>query len=287
MRVLLVIILFCLCLGSYSSCTPAPSSCLTDRDCLGNEECAGGLCRDKATPECTTNSDCSFGTECYSGSCRAISSGCVSNSDCATGQVCEGSKCKEQKSKASEGQACSVSGDCASGLVCVTPLQQNSYACRRRCGKSSDCPSSQYCYDIQGGGASCQNDIGPPRDYRYRVRIISGQVTEKGPDGSAWDAFGGLPDLKVKIFIGGSTLETSEASDSTTANWNYTTSQSFSANDIVNMKVGLYDVDVASDDVIILGEGFKVEKAKLNSYEFENSRLGVVSLKVEVIGSSE
>lgn len=301
----------CLFLSLQVSCAPPAGSCSGDDDCLFGEECIRGFCREGRGPECQRDSDCKSGEECRSnscvkasggcrsdadcgsgeecsnGSCRRRSGGCSSNSDCSRGQACENGACVTQKSKATEGQPCpSGVSDCVSGLVCVIGASLNA-TCQRRCAKSSDCSGGFYCYGLKGGGAACFKDMGPPRDYRYKVRIISARVTERDPNGSAWDTFGGLPDLKVWIFVAGKTYSTSEESDSTSASWNYTTPDSFTASDISAMSVKLYDVDPVDDDLIIEGVKFKITKAKGNVFEFTNQALGVISLKVEVIGVPE
>lgn len=277
---LLRALFFCFVLFACSCAGPEPNAkrvCSSVGDCLANERCVAGFCYSTNNNQ-NSNQNSNQNTNQNTGVC-------FFDNDCIEGMICRSGKCIFQESKAGEGELCSSGDSCAVGLVCVSPSTENNFRCRRRCAVSSDCASSEYCYGIEGGGASCQVDIGPPRDYKYKVIILSGKVTETHPTEGAWDAFGGLPDLYVVISIGGSSVKTSESTDSTSATWNESTSSSYTAEEVSNMTISLYDSDLTSDDLIASWKGFQIKNAKGNLWKLSNESQGVVFLEVQVTGS--
>jgi hypothetical protein len=282
-----VLTFFVFMLVIITSCTPSVVKCSNDDDCLYGEHCIQSIC-ESSSGKCSSDSDCPVGSECSSLLlCVKITPKppeCVRDSDCLLpNQICKNEECVTKPLE--EGDSCtSFSAKCSSGLICS---DSSDGKCVRLCDSSRLCDSQKFCYPAPNDKdkSVCLEDQGAPIDYIYKIQVVSAKVSEKDPNGSGWDPFGGLPDMKVLIRIGGKDYETAEKPDSSFATWNYTISSSFTAEEISKMEVTLIDVDVASDDPIVTLKGFSITKAKGNTFDESSSKYGLISLKIEINGT--
>lgn len=144
-----------------------------------------------------------------------------------------------------------------------------------------------YCYDAGSSGAVClDGSNGAPRDYKYRVKVISAGVEEQHPTRGYWDNFGGnAADLYVYIQIAGATLDTLPSIDNQNkVVWNKEFPNLYTANQISSMTISLYDDDTGPDELIATGEGIKITKAVGETVTYTNSNVGLISMVIQVIG---
>ena len=160
---------------------------------------------------------------CSNGMCNSCTPQC-------NGRECGLDGCGGTCGKCDAGYDCSPAGSCLRNNLCST---------------HSDCTGDgMICY--QG---SCQTPWGK----KWKLTFTEAKVMEKNKEGEAWDAFGGLPDLVAIARVNGNEVfRTNTVSDSTTAEWNKSTTIDFEASTDV-IKYHLFDEDAfgggsSSDD---------------------------------------
>ncbi|HEY4183303.1 MAG TPA: hypothetical protein VGM90_41050 [Kofleriaceae bacterium] len=238
-----------------AACNPitCPSGCCDDTDhCkTGTDATAcggdGAACADCGTGSCTAG-ECVLGcdaTTCVGccnaqGQCVTATSAtvCGKNGDacmpCGSGQGCTGGECA--------GTSClSTCSGCCTGTTCNQTSQFDSNSCGnagdvcKKCGPATICTNGDCTVD---------------QLTRWDMIIVSGQVATTKPDGSAWDAFGGLPDpylcinqqVEPEICI-------SSVSNTLSPVWNATILTDQTPGDIVSRDFWtMYDADVAFSD---------------------------------------
>jgi hypothetical protein len=106
------------------------------------------------------------------------------------------------------------------------------------CSSHDECEWDEFCYD-----AECQAAL----DRDYSVSIYSAQVDEQKPDGSDWDAFGGAPDLYIKMYMeDGDSCVTDTRDDDFSPTWNQSCSFVFDGSD--TFWIEIWDEDISDDD---------------------------------------
>ncbi|MEM9067942.1 MAG: hypothetical protein AAGE52_05525 [Myxococcota bacterium] len=166
----------CLPGGDEASCGSAGLAC---RACEPGETCEDGGC----VPPCeaTCAGCCTAAGECQTGTadaaCGALGSACT---DCGAGR-CDAGMCVDP--------SCAESCDgCCSGDTCLAG--DSSSACGIEGGACLDCGPSFTC-----GGGSCAVDGAS----RWDVLVARAMVPTRDWADRAWDAFGGLPDVYVRL----------------------------------------------------------------------------------------
>lgn len=173
---------------------------------------------------------------CGSAECSATNcAGCCSSS----GACLDGSS---QFSCGNSGNLCDA---CVSPQTCSAVTRTCSGAGSNGCTSSAACPNTT---DICHSG-SCSSGLGRA----YRVTLVSVTVPTTDDTGSAWDAFGGAPDLKGCVAIDSAVpVCTSTVDDVFSATWNQVAQVTVTS--ATKVTVSVYDVDVTTDDYI---DGFE------------------------------
>jgi len=173
-------------------------------------------CSGDARLKCQSN-DWIFSETCANGCSNGECNSCTPQ---CSGKECGLDGCGGTCGNCDAGYDCSPSGSC---------IRNNS------CSTHSDCTNNgMICY--QG---SCQS----PWNKKWKLTFTAAKVTEKNKDGEAWDGFGGLPDLVAIARINGKEVfRTNEVSNSTTAEWNKSTTIDFAAS-TDTIRYHLFDAD--------------------------------------------
>jgi hypothetical protein len=148
---------------AVGTCSTAPPNCPTDRDCTGRECGVDPVCMtscgdcpaerpncNASTGACTCTPNCT-GRECGDDGCGGTCTPeCPAGQTCTAGGVCLGGT----------GDACTITGECATGLLCST----NAFWCWKHCSTNADCVGvglgglnttngfTNYCVDPDGTG---------------------------------------------------------------------------------------------------------------------------------------
>lgn len=141
---------------------------------------------------------------------------------------------------------CAQGFACSAGSTCVA-------GCTRQCnGKVCGSDGCGGSCGTCGRGFACGNagacDVDPTS--QWVITVTTGKVTERDPNGDAWDFPGGLPDPFVCLTINGVAKCTSYASDTTTPLWNEAFPAATALALQTGITVGIWDKDVSSDDAI-------------------------------------
>lgn len=154
-----------LCLGlfvTFARCSPTPEkrACSSVADCIGEEICAEGFCKEQV--KCSSAADCLGTEQCIQGICtqettsketdsrdgsvapeRKIKpdthqSGCTKNSECTAPKVCQQGQCVKPISP-----ECQKDGDCKSGEQCSQGkcIPKSAPGCK----VDTDCKTGQVC----------------------------------------------------------------------------------------------------------------------------------------------
>lgn len=117
----------------------------------------------------------------------------------------------------------------------------------RNCGDDGCGGSCGTC----NGGLSClSGSCGVDPASQWSIRVLGGTISQRGPDGSTWDAFGGAPDPYVCVTIGGARTCTPAIPDSFTPVWNQDLPPATANTLRAGISVATYEEDVASNDTI-------------------------------------
>ncbi len=159
--------------------TSCGSAGLTCRACAAGETCEDGACvppcEATCTGCCTAEGECRVGDD--DAACGVAGAACT---DCGDG-TCDAGMCVA----ASCAETCD---GCCSGDTCLAG--DSSSACGTAGGACVDCGPSFTC-----GSAMCMVDGAS----RWDVLIEQGMVPTRDWEDRAWDLFGGLPDVYVRL----------------------------------------------------------------------------------------
>ena len=129
------------CLTSELVCTLEPSSCEKNG---GSTTTDGDDEQEEAAPTCTGLIDtevCGENEVCCNSQCKSYVHSCTAKEDCYKGQTCTGGVCTGTP------ESCEMND----------PAQQG-------CTQDSDCPDTQHCGGVEGGGIGCVNDCSSDGD---------------------------------------------------------------------------------------------------------------------------
>lgn len=169
---------------------------------------------------------------------------------CGAGRVCASGACKLDL-----GAVCTGGADCASGICVADTGSGTQGRCRSPC--TGSCPGGFNCVPLTSTSACLP---APAATSRWRVAVVSARINQVDPSGAAWDAPGGLPDVKVCLSIGGASAGcTVEASDTLTASYAFVTTASYTHAELASVTVTVIDVDPVSDDTIEVLSGRSVQ----------------------------
>lgn len=167
------------CGGSCSTKCAVGQGCSVAGDCV-SAVCTSGLCR---SPSCTDHVKNGKETDvdCGGGTCMTCANGktCSTNGDCTSG-FCGGGVCRQpaeacfdQIKNGSEtdvdcgggacmtcanGKACSINGDCTSGLCSGGYCRSTGCANDAECGAGNYCDGAARCQPRQANGNVCSAD---------------------------------------------------------------------------------------------------------------------------------
>lgn len=175
--------------GCGSVCGQCPSAaplCSAEGQCKVDcqPKCSGKTCGpDGCGKLCGT---CAANQQCESGTCATRPPKCAGPS--CSGDTCEDNMYVKCSKDANGCLTPSPAVPCPSGQICNVLTD---YKCAP-CTYGFECGDAQVC---QTG--SCVNATG----LTYRFTFYSAKVPEKDANGAAWDAGGGLPDVKACLYL--------------------------------------------------------------------------------------
>jgi len=158
-------------------------------------------------------------------------------------------------------------GCCDGAGVCHPGLDNT--ACGRGRGFCRACSAPFSCVRTDPDEIQTFCDI-PPGD-RFTVDMLAVDVPATKPDGSAWDAFGGLPDLVVDVYAynptGASSVTLPEQSGTLHATWSGTAGATVTTvrEHLSSIQFRVIDADINNDDL--------VERCTFSSYIFTQPKL--------------
>lgn len=135
-------------------------------------------------------------------------------------------------------------GSCSgcSGSPTCTP------ACSgRNCGNDG-CGGS--CGSCEGSLSCLSGTCGVDPSSQWVLTIVDGTVSQRGPDGSTWDGFGGAPDPFVCVTVSGTRHCTRAPADTFSPAWNYELPVATANSLRAGIVVAMYDEDVSTNDTI-------------------------------------
>lgn len=108
----------------------------------------------------------------------------------------------------------------------------------------------------------------------HQITIGSAQIDDSKPNGKSWDAFNGLPDAFVKVFVNGNMqFSTSVKKDTCTPEWNETFTINF--NDGDKIVIEMWDEDMASNDLIGRWKSTELPGGEISHGSFRNLKVSI------------
>ncbi|MDF1563689.1 MAG: C2 domain-containing protein [Deltaproteobacteria bacterium] len=104
-----------------------------------------------------------------------------------------------------------------------------------------------------GGQVGC-DATGPDPSSRWRVTVTNGTLPERDPNGSAWDAAGGLPDPYVCLTVGTSPRWcTSTKQDTLNPVWNESSGTAYLWSALGDVRIEVFDEDLTDSEAVSSG----------------------------------
>lgn len=225
----------CLSGTSGMACGKPGAACET---CPSGAECSDRACA-RVGCDASNCAGCCQAGQCLTGSAVAqCGSGGGACSDCGAGNLCAGGTCI-----ATSCQSSCTTG-CCSGNTCNTGTSNT--ACGKAGGACVSCGANRTC-----SAGACVVD--PVKS--FDLVLVAAAVPSVNASGSAWDAFGGLPDPYAKVVsTRGATKhegQTPALSDTPNPIWNAVVLAGVTAGELKSsVRIDLFDDDVALDDTI-------------------------------------
>ena len=108
----------------------------------------------------------------------------------------------------------------------------------------------------------------------YQITIGSAQIDDSKLDGKSWDAFKGLPDVFVRVFVNGNLqFSTSVKKDTCTPEWDETFTINYNDGDKIVIEV--WDEDTASNDLIGRWKSTELPDGEISHGSFKNLKVSI------------